>query len=229
MTRAADAFGDGMHVWFRPPAVWKNDLPRRQPDDHRRDLPYNEAKTLLEVRKVMSERRRFSYNVADERQGLACGTGTSSPPCRATRLGGVLGGGGRRVLRRRSPLSAALGRRVSTGGWSGSGRPHRLGAATQVDPHPGEGHPPVAGRQADRARIPDRPVDRAEGGPHDPPGVRRRPQPEVLTVWLRRRGFTPQKPRRVPRQRDPEAIAAWLASDWPRIKKKPGGSTPTSP
>jgi transposase len=53
--------------------------------------------------------------------------------------------------------------------------------------------------------------------------------PKYLTVWLRRRGFTPQKPRRVPRERDPEAIAAWLASDWPRIKKKPGGNTPTSP
>jgi transposase len=53
--------------------------------------------------------------------------------------------------------------------------------------------------------------------------------PKYLTVWLRRRGFTPQKPRRVPRQRDPEVIAAWLASDWPRIKKKPGGNTPTSP
>ena len=52
--------------------------------------------------------------------------------------------------------------------------------------------------------------------------------PKYLTVWLRRRGFTPQKPRRVPRQRDPEVIAAWLASDWPRIKKKPGGSTPAS-
>jgi transposase len=52
---------------------------------------------------------------------------------------------------------------------------------------------------------------------------------KYLTAWLRRRGFTPQKPRRIPRQRDPEAIAAWLASDWPRIKKKRGGSTPTSP
>ncbi len=52
--------------------------------------------------------------------------------------------------------------------------------------------------------------------------------PKYITVWLRRRGFTPQKPRRVPRQRDPEAIAAWLAADWPRIKKKPGDSTPTS-
>jgi transposase len=53
--------------------------------------------------------------------------------------------------------------------------------------------------------------------------------PKYLTVWLRDRGFTPQKPHRVPRERDPKAIAAWLASDWPRIKKKPGGNTPTSP
>ena len=52
--------------------------------------------------------------------------------------------------------------------------------------------------------------------------------PKYLTVWLRRRGFTPQKPRRIPCERDPEAIAAWLASDWPRIKKKPGGNTPIS-
>ena len=52
--------------------------------------------------------------------------------------------------------------------------------------------------------------------------------PKYVTVWLRRRGFTPQKPRRVPRQRDPEVIAAWLAADWPRIKKKPDDSTPTS-
>jgi transposase len=52
--------------------------------------------------------------------------------------------------------------------------------------------------------------------------------PKYITAWLRRRGFTPQKPRRVPRQRDPEAIAAWLAADWPRIKKRPDGSTPIS-
>jgi transposase len=53
--------------------------------------------------------------------------------------------------------------------------------------------------------------------------------PKYMTVWLRRRGYTPQEPRRVPRRRDPEAIAAWLAADWPRIKKKPDDSTPTSP
>jgi transposase len=53
--------------------------------------------------------------------------------------------------------------------------------------------------------------------------------PRYMAAWLRGRGLTPQKPRRVPRQRDPEAIAAWLESDWPRIKKRPGGSTPTSP
>jgi transposase len=53
--------------------------------------------------------------------------------------------------------------------------------------------------------------------------------PRYLSTWLRERGFTPQKPERVPRERDPRAIAAWLESDWPRIKKRPGGRAPTSP
>jgi transposase len=52
--------------------------------------------------------------------------------------------------------------------------------------------------------------------------------PRDLSAWLRDRGLTPQKPPRVPRERDPKAIAAWLESDWPRLKKRPGGSTPTS-
>jgi transposase len=53
--------------------------------------------------------------------------------------------------------------------------------------------------------------------------------PRYLSTWLRERGYTPQKPERVPRERDPEAIAAWLESDWPRIKKRPGGRAPASP
>jgi transposase len=53
--------------------------------------------------------------------------------------------------------------------------------------------------------------------------------PRYLSSWLRGRGFTPQRPQRVPRERDPEAIAAWLESDWPRIKKRPGGRAPRSP
>jgi transposase len=53
--------------------------------------------------------------------------------------------------------------------------------------------------------------------------------PRYLSSWLRGRGFTPQRPQRVPRERDPEAIAAWLESDWPRIKKRPGGKAPRSP
>ena len=52
--------------------------------------------------------------------------------------------------------------------------------------------------------------------------------PRYLGAWLRDRGFSPQRPQRVPRERDPAAIAAWLKSDWPRIKKKPGGRGPTS-
>ena len=53
--------------------------------------------------------------------------------------------------------------------------------------------------------------------------------PRYLSSWLRDRGFTPQRPQRVPRERDPKAIAAWLESDWPRIKKRPGGRAPPSP
>lgn len=53
--------------------------------------------------------------------------------------------------------------------------------------------------------------------------------PKYLSAWLRARGFSPQKPERVPRERDPKAIAAWLESDWPRIKKRPGGRRPGSP
>lgn len=53
--------------------------------------------------------------------------------------------------------------------------------------------------------------------------------PRYLSSWLRDRGFTPQKPQRVPRERDPKAIATWLGSGWPRIKKRPGGSTLGSP
>lgn len=52
---------------------------------------------------------------------------------------------------------------------------------------------------------------------------------KYLSAWLRERGFTPQRPQRVPRERDPKAIAEWLSSDWPRIKKKPGGRTPPLP
>ena len=50
-----------------------------------------------------------------------------------------------------------------------------------------------------------------------------------LSSWLRDRGLTPQKPQRVPRKRDPEKIRRWLATDWPRIKKKPTGSKPALP
>jgi transposase len=53
--------------------------------------------------------------------------------------------------------------------------------------------------------------------------------PRYLSAWLRDRGYSPQKPQRVPRERDPKAIAAWLESDWPRIKKRPGGRGRPSP
>jgi transposase len=48
--------------------------------------------------------------------------------------------------------------------------------------------------------------------------------PRYLAAWLRARGLTPQKPQRVPRERDPDAVAAWLATQGPRIKKRPDDS-----
>jgi transposase len=52
--------------------------------------------------------------------------------------------------------------------------------------------------------------------------------PRYLCSWLRDRDLTPQKPRRVARERDPEKIRHWLATDWPRIKKRPGARGPRS-
>jgi transposase len=49
-----------------------------------------------------------------------------------------------------------------------------------------------------------------------------------LAAWLTRRGYSPQKPETKAVERDNPAIARWLVEDWPRIKKKPRTSTPTS-
>lgn len=49
-----------------------------------------------------------------------------------------------------------------------------------------------------------------------------------LAEWMTRRGHTPQKPEVVAVERDHPAVARWVAEDWPRIKKRPGTSTPTS-
>jgi len=52
--------------------------------------------------------------------------------------------------------------------------------------------------------------------------------PNYLAEWLTRRGYSPQKPEVRAVERDNPAIARWAAEDWPRIKKKPGTTGPTS-
>ena len=52
--------------------------------------------------------------------------------------------------------------------------------------------------------------------------------PHYLREWLTKRNHTPQKPARRARQRNDEAVDRWLKTDWPRIKKRPGGGRPTS-
>jgi transposase len=49
-----------------------------------------------------------------------------------------------------------------------------------------------------------------------------------LAEWLTKRGYSPQKPETKAVERDDPAVARWAAEDWPRIKKSPGTSTPTS-
>lgn len=46
-------------------------------------------------------------------------------------------------------------------------------------------------------------------------------------VWrvLRQLGFSPQRPEGRARERDEAKIADWKSRQWPRIKKKPGGSS----
>jgi transposase len=53
--------------------------------------------------------------------------------------------------------------------------------------------------------------------------------PGYLREWLAERDYSPQKPARRARQRDQAAIDRWVAADWPRIQKRRGRSTPTSP
>jgi transposase len=38
-------------------------------------------------------------------------------------------------------------------------------------------------------------------------------------------GWSPQKPQRRAIERDDQRVQAWIKQDWPRVKKKPAGST----
>jgi transposase len=45
-----------------------------------------------------------------------------------------------------------------------------------------------------------------------------------LPALLKSLGWSVQKPKRQALERDQSAIDGWVAKDWPRIKKRPGGS-----
>jgi transposase len=169
----------------------------------------------------MSARIQVSYTPWDERQGHTGGTGTSPPPGRPTRPGGILGRGGRRLPWRRSPLGAAVGRRIPAGGRRRPTRPARRRATAQAD---------QTQAKIIRRWLADQPTEHGFAtdlwtGPRLAHLIRQEfgiaLNPKYLTGGLRRRGFTPPRPQRVPRQRDLEVIAAWLESDWPRLKQSP--------
>jgi transposase len=49
-----------------------------------------------------------------------------------------------------------------------------------------------------------------------------------LPTLLRSLGWSVQKPKRRALERNETAVDVWVASDWPRIKKRPGNSEPRS-
>ena len=149
---------------------------------------------------------------------------------RPARLRGVLDPRGRRLPRGRSLDRAAVAGRLPRPRGRRPRRQAGLGAAQQAHLDPGEDRPALADREPDAPRLRDRTLDRGPTGAVDPGGVRRRAQSEVSQHLAAGPRLHPAEARSAsPRERDPKAIAAWLESDWPRIKKKPGGRAPTSP
>jgi transposase len=52
--------------------------------------------------------------------------------------------------------------------------------------------------------------------------------PDHLGRLLHRCGLTPQRPHLMAKERDERAIRRWVREEWPRLKKKPVASEPTS-
>lgn len=116
----------------------------------------------------------------------------------------------------------------------------RHGGRRALKAKPAPGRPPKLGRQ-ERARLEEILLEGAQaaGYPSDLWTCRR-----VAEVVARRfgveyhsghiarvlhgLGWSPQKPQRRAIERDDQRVQAWVKQDWPRIKKKPAGSTPPS-
>src|SRR5262249_761027 len=112
-----------------------------------------------------------------------------------------------------------------------AGRQAHAGPAPVPDPRTGPAGPAMAGPEADRTRLPDRPLDGPPRRRVDPPPVRRG-IPSALPPALPHRpphgGYPPSHATGRPRQRNDATIPHWVANDWPRIQKKPATPTPTS-
>lgn len=156
-------------------------------------------------------------------------TGTPTPSRRAASPRGASDRGGRRLPRRPSHDRLTLGGRLSRSGCGRSGGRLLAGPTVQVDLQPREGDPPVVGRPADRTWVPDRSLDRAEGGPHDPPGVRRRPQPQVPDRLAPASRLHPAKAPPNPSRTRPGGNRRVASLRLAAHQKKPGGNTPILP
>lgn len=116
----------------------------------------------------------------------------------------------------------------------------RQGGKRALKAKPAPGRPPKLGTQ-DRARLEEILLEGAQaaGYPSDLWTCRRVAEivlhrfgieyhPGHIARVLHGLGWSPQKPQRRAIERNDPQVQAWIKKDWPRIKKKPAGSTRAS-
>src|SRR5579871_650478 len=105
--------------------------------------------------------------------------GVAAPIGRRTCFRGILHRGGCRLPRRRPAQCAALAGGFPAAWRRGPGGESRPRPAGQTVGQPGEDHPPLAQRLSDRARLPDRAVDRRTARPTHRAGMGHSPSPPL--------------------------------------------------
>lgn len=117
---------------------------------------------------------------------------------------------------------------------------HREGGAPALAPKPTRGRPPKLSARQEKAVLSWVGKSPTAFGYADELWTSRRLAAQIdqrfgvgfnsnyLVEWLTKRGYCAQKPAKKAKEQDEQEVARWLAQEWPRIKKKPATSRPTS-